>query len=230
MKNKEIKDYENYSITSNGQVIRNGKVLRQWKNHRGYPMITLSKNGNQKSFSVHRLVALAFIPNPENKEEVDHINTIKSDNRVENLRWVTKKENNQNTLTKLHNSECRKGEKHYNYGKYLSLEVKKKMLESHMGHPTSEETKRKIGKANKGKIRSEEFRKNISDKLVGRFMGGENHNSKAICQYSKDKEKIKDFYSISNASRELGIGITCIVNCLRGKSKTAGGYIWKYKD
>ena len=49
---------------------------------------------------MHRLVAKTFIPNPENKEQVDHINTIKDDNRAKNLRWVTGEENMNNPLTK----------------------------------------------------------------------------------------------------------------------------------
>lgn len=59
----------------------------------GYPQITLSKNGKSKIFRIHRLMAIAFIPNPENKKEVNHINGIKTDNRIENLEWATKSEN-----------------------------------------------------------------------------------------------------------------------------------------
>ena len=62
--------------------------------------VILFKNNKRKSFKVHRLVATAFIPNTYNKPCIDHINTIKDDNRADNLRWVTQKENNNNALTR----------------------------------------------------------------------------------------------------------------------------------
>lgn len=74
-------------------------------------------------YYVHRLVAQAFIYNIENKPFVDHINTIKTDNRVENLRWCTNKENLNNPLTKKRLS----GENNPMYGKKLKLETIQKI-------------------------------------------------------------------------------------------------------
>lgn len=76
------------------------KKLNGYENNCGYVVVCLhDKNKKQALKSIHRLVAEAFIPNTENKPQVDHINTIRTDNRVENLRWVTAKENNNNEIT-----------------------------------------------------------------------------------------------------------------------------------
>jgi len=66
---------------------------------RGYPEYTFSNNGEVSWIRVHRLVAETFIPNPDNKPCIDHINTVKTDNRVQNLRWCTQQENMLNPLT-----------------------------------------------------------------------------------------------------------------------------------
>lgn len=75
-----------------------GMILKPHPNIHGYYVISLK----HKLKFIHRMIAEAFIPNPENKSEVDHINTIPHDNRIENLRWSTRKENNNNPLTILH--------------------------------------------------------------------------------------------------------------------------------
>ena len=134
---KPIKDYEGlYEISNLGRVkslnYRNTgkeKVLKNIECSNGYLMVNLTKNGKQKSFYVHRLVAETFIPNPEDKPCIDHINTIRTDNRVSNLRWVTQKENCNNELSKKKYSE--------NHREWNSEEAKKKMSESKKGekHP-----------------------------------------------------------------------------------------------
>lgn len=90
-----IEGFSKYYITESGSVIGpRGHALATGVTSDGYHLIPLyDDDGNQKTFSLHRLVALTFIPNDEGKEQVNHINGDKSDNRVENLEWCTKAEN-----------------------------------------------------------------------------------------------------------------------------------------
>lgn len=115
---KDIEGYEGYQVSNLGRVksleritfsgvnystkkIQPEKIKAQNINNRGYYYVTIKK----KKLFVHRLVAIAFIDNPFNKPCVDHINTDKSDNTVDNLRWVNSKENQNNNLTRKHMSE-----------------------------------------------------------------------------------------------------------------------------
>lgn len=84
-----------YQISSLGRL-RNAKdhILKIHTAHNGYQYYNISKNGIGKSKRSHRLVAEAFIPNPQDKAEVNHKDGDKTNNRVENLEWMTKSENN----------------------------------------------------------------------------------------------------------------------------------------
>lgn len=108
---KDIKGFEGlYQVSDTGKVKRissevtsitgqkyivPGRMLKTTLTGRGYPTVTLSKQGKVKRYYVHRLVAEAFIPNPENKPTVNHINGNKLQSNVENLEWSTYSDNNQ---------------------------------------------------------------------------------------------------------------------------------------
>ena len=99
---KPIKNYKGlYLITIKGEIwshfkscgerYKIGNWMKQHLTDNGYFQITLTKNKKSRIFYIHRLIAEAFIPNPYNLPQVIHINGIKTDNRVENLKWVTYK-------------------------------------------------------------------------------------------------------------------------------------------
>ena len=127
-----------YEVSSLGRVCslhgRKGRqryIMKQKLTRYGYYEVQLSKDGIQRSILVHILVARAFIPNPENKDQIDHINAIRTDNRVENLRWATSHENHINPITvenyrKKFSSQAyrnRKREDYYKSGAQDALEA-----------------------------------------------------------------------------------------------------------
>lgn len=131
---KDIVDYEGlYQVSNLGRVksikFSKEKILKPVPTHNGYYIVGLSKNGNKKRFRVHRLVAQAFIGKISKGYCVNHINEVKTDNRLENLEIITFKEN-------------------VNYGT-----ANARRSESHKGRKFSEEHKRKLSEAKKGRKR-----------------------------------------------------------------------------
>ena len=90
----DIKSVSRKFKQSNGHPFtKQGMVLSPISRPTGYQYVNLSKMGDRRANSIHRVVASAFIPNPEGKPHVNHINGIKSDNSLSNLEWCTPKEN-----------------------------------------------------------------------------------------------------------------------------------------
>jgi len=101
---KEIEGYPNYLIYEDGRVWSKPRQGSKggWlkpRRHQGYLAVGLVQDGKQKHKNIHRLLAIHFIPNPENKPFVDHKDGIRTNNKLLNLRWVTKKENDLNRVT-----------------------------------------------------------------------------------------------------------------------------------
>lgn len=137
---RDIPGYEGlYQVSSVGNVkslpkyrSKTDRILKGYIDKDGYVKVRLCPNQKErKSYFVHRLVAIAFINNDECLPEVDHLNTIKNDNRVENLKWCNHKLNVNNKITLKKKSESRKGVK-------FSPETIRKMSDAKKGkklHP-----------------------------------------------------------------------------------------------
>ena len=149
---KDIKGYEGlYGITSCGKVwsYKKKKFLSPGENGDGYLFVILCKNNEMKKYYIHRIVAEAYLPNPENLPQVDHIDNDRTHNYLNNLQWIT------------HRDNVRKG------------------------------------------------------------------RNKPILQYDLDGNFIREWPSATDVGREAQKNI---VNCLKGRRKSAYNYIWKYKE
>jgi len=124
---KDIDGYEGYYQVSNMGRVRSvdrvvehnkggycqlkGRLLKLYTTKKGYDRVNLNKNGKIKFFLVHRLVTQAFIPNPESKPQVNHIDGVKTNNNVSNLEWCTPSENIKHSFESGLNNN--KGERHH---------------------------------------------------------------------------------------------------------------------
>ena len=196
---KAIKGYEGlYEVSNLGRVksisytnqygtFDRVVILKGWICE-GYPCVQLTRNNEKKTFKIHRLVAETFISNPDNLPEVDHINTIRDDNRVENLRWVTHKENMNNELTKLNIGKSVTNENNGMYGKLHSEETKNKMSEI-----------AKKGKDNPKSIKVVQLDKNTNELIkiwdsINEAQRKEGYQARCICACCKGKRKTHKGY------------------------------------
>lgn len=198
-----------------------GKIIKfSYKKNGKYHRYYLHKKGEKnKWFSCHRLVAEAFIPNPDNKPCIDHIDGNPENNSVYNLRWATHQENSNNPITLQRLKEAnsgdrnpmygRCGENNPNFGKHLSNEIRQKISENNakywLGKHFSDETRKKISEA-KQKMR------------------------KKVCQYTLDGILIKEYHSLTAAAKENGFSSGNICSCCNGKHEKMYGYKWKYSS
>lgn len=93
-----------YRVSKDGKIMGlDGRIMKQAKDTRGYMFVTLNNNYRQFHLSIHRAVAMCYIPNPHNLPQVNHKDQDKTNNNVENLEWCTAKENQWHSLNILKN-------------------------------------------------------------------------------------------------------------------------------
>lgn len=227
---KTISGYPNYLIYDDGRVwsqrkhgflkpsisvYRNPTTGHEYKQAR----VQLFKDGKGKHMMIHRLVAEAFIPNPEHKPVVNHINEFNTlDNRKENLQWATLSENRQYGTNIQRSAQARRG-------RHLSEEAKQAIRTARTGTHLSEETRKKIGDAQIGVPHTETTKAKIritNCSLNGRAVDGIN---------IANPEIVHHFQSINDASRFITNDTkarSSIRRCLNGQRKSAYGYYWRY--
>ena len=158
---RDVKNYEGlYAVTSCGRVwsYKYKKFLTPWVNNKGYLFVDLYKNKKAKHYTLHRLVAEAYIPNPENLPEINHKDENKANNCLQNLEWCNHKYN-------------------HNYG-------------------------------------------TINERIS-------NSKKIPILQYTLDGEFIREWSSATDVGKDVN---TNILHCLKGRTNSAYGYKWIYKE
>jgi len=134
----EIQGYPNYLIYPNGDIFSKNKkrmICKDINKKNGYVYSHLCHKGKQKSFLNHRLVALHYIPNPENYGDVDHIDSVRTNNDIKNLRWCSRSQNNEFIKSKNYSP-------HQNGGFNISIKRNKILFRKYV--KTEEEAKKII--------------------------------------------------------------------------------------
>lgn len=211
---KDVKGYEGlYQVSSFGRVkslkkSTSGRVLKPIITRYGYLVLSLCKSGEMTIKRIHRLVAQAFIPNPENKPQVDHINTVRTDNRVENLKWATRSENQNNPITKKRKSD---------------IEVERNK------NPDVLKVKSEIMKA---LYRDEEFKKRIQtaarSQTAKEKWYANSPQVKAVVHYDESGNEIERFKSVNEAVRQTGISSNSIINWCKHRCSPKNNHKWEY--
>lgn len=254
---KDVPGYEGkYKISNKGNLIKlshyskKGRyypesIVPTFKNYKGYIQIYLFDNNQRKTTTIHRLIAKAFISNPDNKDQINHKNGIKDDNRIENLEWCNQSENMRHafdtglkeglpgekngraTLSQetvdLVKTKYNNGEKLPDISKELNISLGK--LRTIIYGLSWKDLGVEIKKRDDRADRTEEHTKN---NLISKFITKKGTKPVVIvAQYTMDGKEIRKFRSLNQASIITGVPRSSIHLNIYNKADHARGYIWK---
>lgn len=203
-----------------------GKIMSPYLNNTGYFCVRLSKNNKKRTFTIHRLVATAFIPNPNNYPCVNHKDETPKNNNVENLEWCTN-EYNVNYGTATFRRAVKMGKRVAQYDKNGKL-----VATFYSVNEAERGTNIKIGDAVKNSNHTAGgffwrfYESQVPDAITVSF--AKNH-AKSVLQYSKNLELVSSYKSGREASLKTGLKHENILSCCRKKQKTCGGFVWAFE-
>lgn len=227
---RDVVGYEGrYMVSSMGRVyscpnhIHNGKFINSGKYPNGYCRVMLTLHGKKKFTTVHRLVAEAFLPNPNNYPYVNHKDEDKTNNSVENLEWCSPQYNS--TYGKVSREKrianCKLGRAVVQ----VSLNGEDVAV-----FPSLAEASRRFGVSACNILNACTGVTQTSAGFKWRYANNATpHNkAKAVAQYTLKGEYVTTFPSVKSAAKAIGSPMSCIVGVCEGLCSTSHGFIWKY--
>ena len=227
---RDVVGYEGcYMVSSMGRVyscpnhIHNGMILKADKYQNGYYRVALSRHGKKKYIMIHRLVAQAFIPNPNNYPVVNHKDENKANNFVGNLEWCSIKYNN--TYGKVSRKErilnCKLGRAVVQMtlkGEDIAVFSSLNEAGRYVGVSAAN-----IASACTGFVKtSAGFKWRYADDAVP------HSKAKLVAQYTLDGEYVKTFQSVRSAAKATGSSMSGISETCEGRRRTSHGFVWRY--
>ena len=227
----QVRSVTRECLHKNGNVIpKVGKVLAQCPNkNTRYMMCSLWRNNKAKYYYVHRLVAGAFIPNPDSLPEVNHMDGDRQNNHLSNLEWVTRKGNIRHAI----DTGLLKFQNRYTEDTFVSMLQEVIQGTSYQSLTQKYDYKvpflstklRKVAK--KYGLEQELNQALLAQKVRRNKQAAPKQKRLRVAQYTLDGEHIATYDSLSEASRAIDIGSGAISNAVSGRTKTCGGFIWK---
>lgn len=204
----QFRDFKNYDIDAQGKIInlKRNKELNPTLDSSGYLQTKLYKDGVAYSLKIHKIIYITFNGEIPQGYEIDHINGDKTDNRLENLRCVTHKENCSNPITFERFLKSIKTEEY--------LKKHRENSDKRRGIKLSDEIRKKMSEARKGKC---------PPKYV--LEAAKKVHQKRVYQYTLEGELVREYYPLKTVE-DYGFNRQSVFKCLKGYWNTYKGYKW----